>query len=82
MIDLDRNTFAPDEAGAAAEMEHYLGGMLKRTPAGTSADYVVESGNFAGIRIDFKLTPDTFAQAEKSILILIRHFLSSRNHRG
>lgn len=64
-IDLDRNAFAPGEAGAAAEMENYLGGTLKRAPGGTSADYVVESGNFSGARIDFKLTPDTFEQAAK-----------------
>jgi hypothetical protein len=50
---------------AAAEMERYLGGALERAPGGTSADYVVKSGDFSGARIDFKLTPDTFAQAVK-----------------
>jgi uncharacterized Zn-binding protein involved in type VI secretion len=64
-IDPDRNTHAPGEAGAAAEMEHYLGGTLERAQGGTSADYVVKSGEFAGARIDFKLTPDTFEQATK-----------------
>jgi filamentous hemagglutinin len=64
-IDPDRNTHAPGEAGAAAEMEHYLGGTLERAEGGTSADYVVKSGEFAGARIDFKLTPDTFEQASK-----------------
>jgi CdiA C-terminal tRNase domain len=64
-IDQDRNTLAPGEAGAAAEMENYLGGTLERAPGGTSADYVVQSGEYAGARIDFKLTPDTFEQAAK-----------------
>ena len=64
-IDLDRNAFAPGEAGAAAEMENYLGGTLQRAPGGTSADFIVESGPFTGARIDFKLTPDAVAQAGK-----------------
>ncbi|WP_144407540.1 hypothetical protein [Gynuella sunshinyii] len=64
-IDLDRNVYAPGEAGAAAEMEYYLGGTLDRAPGGTSADFVVNSGDFAGARIDLKLTPDTFDQASK-----------------
>ncbi|HEX8615133.1 MAG TPA: hemagglutinin repeat-containing protein [Telluria sp.] len=64
-IDLDRKAFAPGEAGAAAEMENYLVGTLQRAPGGTSADFIVESGHFAGTRIDFKLTPNTVLQAEK-----------------
>nr|WP_232340025.1 type VI secretion system tip protein TssI/VgrG [Ketobacter sp. MCCC 1A13808] len=64
-IDVDRNAYAPGEAGAAAEMEHYLGGALERAPGGSSADFVVNSGDFAGAKIDLKLTPDTFDQASK-----------------
>jgi hypothetical protein len=65
VIDGDRGAYAPGEAGAAAEMENYLRGTLERAPSGTSADYVVTSGNYSGARIDFKLTPDSFAQASK-----------------
>ncbi|WP_343821154.1 LysM peptidoglycan-binding domain-containing protein [Dyella marensis] len=65
VIDGDRAAYAPGEAGAAAEMENYLGGTLERAPSGTSADYLVTSGDFSGARIDFKLTPDSFAQADK-----------------
>lgn len=65
VIDEDRAAYAPGEAGAAAEMENYFGGTLERAPSGTSADYVVTSGDFSGARIDFKLTPDSFDQADK-----------------
>ena len=64
-LDGDVGKFRPGEAGVAAEMENYLGGTLARAPAGTSADFVVESGDFAGARMDVKLTPDTFEKANK-----------------
>lgn len=64
-LDGDVGKFRPGEAGVAAEMENYLGGTLRRAPAGTSADFIVETGPFAGARMDLKLTPDTFAQAGK-----------------
>ena len=64
-LDGDVGKFRPGEAGVAAEMENYLGGTLARAPAGTSADFVVESGDFAGARMDLKLTPDTFEKADK-----------------
>ena len=64
-LDGDVGKFRPGEAGVAAEMETYLGGRLGRAPAGTSADFIVESGPFAGARMDLKLTPDTFATANK-----------------
>lgn len=49
----------------AAEMENYLRGTLDRTAADTSADFIVNSGPFTGIRMDLMLTPDSFAQANK-----------------
>jgi filamentous hemagglutinin len=64
-LDPDRGQFAPGEAGAAAEMEHYLGGTLVRAEGGSGADYVVTSGTFANSSIDFKLTPNSFSQADK-----------------
>jgi hypothetical protein len=64
-LDGDVGKFRPGEAGVAAEMENYLGGKLTRAPAGTSADFIVETGPFAGARMDLKLTPDTVAQADK-----------------
>jgi YD repeat-containing protein len=64
-LDGDVGKYRPGEAGAAAELENYLGGRLGRAPAGTSADFIVESGPFAGARMDLKLTPDTFAAADK-----------------
>jgi hypothetical protein len=64
-IDGDVQKFRPDEAGVAAEMENYLRGTLDRAAAGTSADFIVKSGPFTGIRMDLKLTPDSFAQANK-----------------
>uniref|UniRef100_UPI001BB1B201 hypothetical protein n=1 Tax=Chitinivorax sp. B TaxID=2502235 RepID=UPI001BB1B201 len=63
-LDGDVGKFRPGEAGVAAEMENYLGGSLVRAPAGTSADFIVDSGPFAGARMDLKLTPDSFAKAE------------------
>lgn len=64
-IDGDVQKFRPGEAGVAAEMENYLRGTLDRAAAGTSADFIVKSGPFTGIRMDLKLTPDSFAQANK-----------------
>jgi hypothetical protein len=64
-LDGDAGKFRTGEAGVAAEMENYLGGRLVRAPAGTSADFIVESGPFARARMDLKLTPDTFASANK-----------------
>lgn len=64
-LDGDVGKFRPGEAGVAAEIENYLGGKLLRAPAGTSADFIVGSGDFAGARMDLKLTPDTFAAANK-----------------
>ncbi len=64
-LDGDVGSFRPGEAGVAAEMERYLGGTLVRAPAGTGADYVVQSGAFAGARMDLKFAPDTFEKADK-----------------
>ena len=64
-LDGDVGKFRPGEAGVAAEMENYLNGRLAKAPAGTSADYIVKTGDFAGARLDLKLTPDSFAKAEK-----------------
>jgi hypothetical protein len=57
------NRFRPGEAGAAAEIEHYMDGMLERAPGGSSVDFVFKSGPFEGKTVDFMLTPDSFARA-------------------
>jgi len=65
VLDSDVGRLRPGEAGAAAELQSYLGGTLSRTPAGTSGDFVFNSGAHMGKTVDFMLTPDSFAQAAK-----------------
>jgi filamentous hemagglutinin len=65
VLDADVARLRPGEAGAAAELQSYLGGSLKRSPAGTSGDFVFSSGPNAGKTVDFMLTPDSFKQAAK-----------------
>jgi filamentous hemagglutinin len=65
VLDADVARYRPGEAGAAAELQSYLGGSLKRSPAGTSGDFVFSSGPNAGKTVDFMLTPDSFKQAAK-----------------
>jgi filamentous hemagglutinin len=63
-VDPAINGFRPGEAGAAAELEKYLGGTLERS-ANPSVDFVFTSGKNTGQTVDFLLTPDSFTQAEK-----------------
>lgn len=39
--------------------------MGNKYTGGTSVDFIVDTGNFAGARIDFKLSPDSVLQASK-----------------
>jgi filamentous hemagglutinin len=55
----------PGEAGAAAELQNYLGGSLQRVGSGTAGDFKFVSGASSGKKVDFMLTPDSFAQAMK-----------------
>lgn len=65
VVDPAVGKFRPGEAGAAAELENYLGGTLQRAPQGSSVDFVFSSGPNNGKTVDFMLTPDTVAQAAK-----------------
>lgn len=64
-MDADVGRARPGEAGAAAELQNYLGGTLERAAPGTPGDFVFTSGPNAGNTVDFMLTPDTFDQAAK-----------------
>jgi RHS repeat-associated protein len=65
VIDSDVGRIRPGEAGAAAELQNYLTGKLKRSGPGTPGDFVFTSGPHAGKTVDFMLTPDSAVQAEK-----------------
>nr|WP_240954451.1 hypothetical protein [Solimonas marina] len=55
----------PGEAGAAAELENYLGGTLQRAPGESGVDFIFDSnsGVNSGKSVDFLLTPDSAARA-------------------
>lgn len=63
VIDSDVGKLRQGEAGAALELQKYLGGRLQRTKPGNPGDFVFESGPHAGKVVDFMLTPDSVKQA-------------------
>ncbi|NYJ14405.1 filamentous hemagglutinin [Rhizobium leguminosarum] len=62
VVDPATGKIQPGEASAAAELENYLGGTLGRAEGG-SADFVFQSGPYAGKTVDFMLTPNNVRQA-------------------
>ncbi|MBX5082810.1 hypothetical protein HJB56_08560 [Rhizobium lentis] len=63
VVDPATGKIQPGEASAAAELETYLGGTLGRVEGG-SADFVFQSGPYAGKTVDFMLTPNNVRQAD------------------
>ncbi|QWT22148.1 hypothetical protein KPL74_09085 [Bacillus sp. NP157] len=63
--DVDAGRERPGEAGAAVELQNYLGGTLERADAGMQGDFFFTSGANTGKTVDFMLTPDNFGQAAK-----------------
>ena len=67
VIDTAKGKLAPGEAGAAAELQHYLGGSLERIKtADGRADFVFSSGPHQGKTVDFMFTPNDFSSAAKA----------------
>jgi filamentous hemagglutinin len=57
----------PREAGAATELQNYLGGSLERIKtADARADFVFTSGPHQGKTVDFMFTPNDFNSAAKT----------------
>jgi CdiA C-terminal tRNase domain len=65
-IDTNVNRLRPGEAGAATELENYLGETLERiTNPAMRGDFVITTGEDAGKTVDFMLTPGSAREAEK-----------------
>jgi filamentous hemagglutinin len=66
-IDVNRNRLRPGEAGAATELENYLGETLERvTDSATKGDFVITTGEDAGKTVDLMLTPNSVQEAYKT----------------
>jgi hypothetical protein len=67
VMDAGKGKFAPGEAGAAAELQNYLGGNLERINLPNSnADFVFTSGAHEGKTVDFMFTPNDLVSANKT----------------
>lgn len=75
VIDADVGRLRPGEAGAAVELQRYLGGKLARITAGMRGDFVVASGVHAGKTIDFMLTSNNLRRVEKINQFFLRNAL-------